>query len=140
MAPRLGRVRRVLPEIAHSSIAQQRLARFPAGRAPTDGDVVAIAHLGGLHHRYEGRAASFATNISGLPPSVTNAAPCETRHDQHEVAATATRSDAFRPLLVAPPHVFTMDRAPHRAFTGGRRQAVHLERAPPNTPRSSFQQ
>jgi hypothetical protein len=33
IAPRLDRVRRVLPEIAYASLAQQGLARFPASRA-----------------------------------------------------------------------------------------------------------
>jgi hypothetical protein len=56
-ALRLGRVRRVLPEIAYSSTLNKNSPVSRPVAPPTGGTIVAIPNLGGLHHQYERHAA-----------------------------------------------------------------------------------
>jgi hypothetical protein len=55
--PHLDAIRGVLPPVAHASLAGQRLTTAAADLATQVGPVVAIPQVGGLHHRYERRAA-----------------------------------------------------------------------------------
>jgi putative transposase len=54
---RLGRLRRLLSALANSPRARQGCGCLEGGRADTEWRHRAIPHIGGLHHRYERRAA-----------------------------------------------------------------------------------
>jgi putative transposase len=51
------RIRRLLHGFAHASRAQEGRAGTALGHPPILGHVVAVPQVGGLHHRYERRAA-----------------------------------------------------------------------------------
>jgi hypothetical protein len=100
----------------HLSLHQDTPVSRPVA-APHDGDIVAIPHLGGLHHRYNAAARSAAEPLSRVPLRRRRNGP-----------RTAPRS-ASSPL-----NVFNMGRAPRSASQEPQRLAVHPKQQRECTP------